>query len=112
VSPEITARVFDRLIEKKYVDDVKFAHFWVENRSVTKGTSLRKLTAELRSKGISGDIIDQEFDSSNRNDTDEMQKIIAKKQSHYPDDQKFTAYLVRLGFNYDDVKRALAKKND
>ena len=109
VSPEITVRVFDRLVKKKYIDDTKFTHYWVENRSLIKGVSRRKLTAELRAKGISSAIINQEFSQTNRNDNDEMQKIIAKKRSHYPDDQKLMAYLARLGFGYDDIKLALNK---
>lgn len=107
VVPEITTRVFDRLLEKGYIDDVKFAHYWVENRSVTKGVSRRKLTAELQSKGISSSVINQEFGQTERNDDDEIQKIIIKKQPRYPDNQKLIAYLARQGFKYDDIKRAL-----
>jgi regulatory protein len=44
--------VFERLVEKGYVDDEKFARFWVENRNQTKGASRRKLEAELRAKGF------------------------------------------------------------
>jgi regulatory protein len=109
VSSEITDRVFDRLLSKGYIDDVKFTHYWVENRSVLKGVSRRKLTAELRVKGVPSLIIDQEFSLTERNDNEEIQKIIAKKRAHYPDDQKLMMYLARLGFSYDDIKQALNK---
>jgi len=111
VAPEITLRVFDRLVEKKYIDDVKFTKYWIENRSLTKGASMRKLIAELKSKGVSDTIISQALSETERTDEVEIQKIIAKKRSHYPDGQKLTMYLVRLGFNYDDVKRALAEND-
>ena len=107
VAPEITTRVFDRLCEKNYIDDTKFAHYWVENRSLAKGASLRKLTAELRAKGVDDIIIRQALDASARDDSVEIQKIIAKKHARYPDKQKLTAYLVRLGFGYNDIKKAL-----
>jgi len=107
VSSNITARVFDRLTEKGYINDVKFTHFWIENRSVSKGVSRRKLIAELHLKGIDNSIIDAEFEQSERSDETELQKIISKKRSHYPDNQKFIAYLARLGFDYDDIKTAL-----
>lgn len=107
VSPDITTRVFDRLLEKGYIDDIKFTHYWVENRSVTKGVSYRKLTAELRTKGISSTVIEQELGQTDRNDSDEIKKIITKKRPHYPDEQKLIAYLARQGFNYDDIKQAL-----
>lgn len=108
VVPEITARVFDRLTEKGYIDDYKFAHSWVENRSLVKGVSQRKLIAELRVKGINGAIIDQVIGESQRNDSEEIQKIITKKRARYPDEQKFIAYLARLGFGYDEIKQALS----
>src|SRR5680860_222606 len=52
VSPEITKRVYDRLSEKGYINDTKFAKYWIENRSLKKGVSIRKLNSELRLKGI------------------------------------------------------------
>jgi len=107
VAPEITDRVFERLLDKGYVNDEKFAKFWVENRSVTKGISKRKLVSELYKKGVSSDIIGQIFSETERNDSDEIKKIIAKKRSQYPDDNKLIAYLARQGFSYDEIKSAI-----
>ncbi len=112
IASDITDRVFKRLEEKKYIDDIKFAHFWVENRSLTKGVSKRKLSAELRAKGIEGSIIENELNLTERNDESEIQKIIAKKRSHYPDNQKLMSYLARLGFDYDDIKQSLNSSQD
>lgn len=107
-SPALADRVYERLLEKQYIDDEKFARFWVENHHRTKGSSLRKLTAELRAKGVAQDIISSVLAGSDRTDSDELQKIIAKKRARYPDEQKFMAYLARQGFSYDDIKSALA----
>lgn len=109
VPESITARVFARLAEKGYIDDEKFARFWIENRNLRKGTSQRKLQAELRAKGVDGAVIDQLLSASDRSDDDEIHKIIAKKRNRYPDDQKLMQYLARQGFNYDDIKQALIK---
>ena len=106
-SPALTTRVLEKLQHKGYVDDEKFARWWVENRNQTKGTSLRKLSAELRAKGVNGEIIDEVVASSERNDGNELAKIIAKKRAKYPDEQKLIAYLARQGFRYDDIKSAL-----
>ena len=108
VSQQIADRVFDRLIEKGYLSDEKFTRFWIENRNQTKGSSLRKLTNELRVKGVESSIIDQVVSESSRNDSEEVMKIIAKKRSKYPDEQKLIAYLARQGFSYDEIKSALA----
>lgn len=110
VSESITARVFDRLVNKGYIDDEKFARYWAENRNQTKGASRRKLQAELRAKGVEAAIIDAALAESDRSDEDELAKIIAKKRARYPDEQKFMQYLARQGFSYDDIKAALAEE--
>ena len=109
VSPDITLRVFDRLLEKNYINDQNFARYWVENRSLKKGASKRKLTAELRAKGVEQSIVEQLLSESDRTDENELQKIIVKKRNRYPDDQKLMAYLARQGFSYDDIKSSLEK---
>jgi regulatory protein len=111
-SSELTKRVFDRLASKGYIDDEKFARFWTQNRNQIKGISQRKLQAELRAKGIEPGIINRLLSENERSDSDELQKVIAKKRNRYTDDQKFMAYLVRQGFSYDDVKAALAELGD
>ena len=108
VSAALTSRVYDRLVEKGYIDDEKFTRYWVENRNLTKGTSRRKLEAELRAKGVDSTIISSQLEETGRSDDTELLKIIAKKQKRYPDQQKFMQYLARQGFSYDDIKQALS----
>lgn len=107
VPTELTTRTFDRLVEKGYIDDEKFARYWVENRSLRKGASKRKLSSELSAKGVERSIIERLLSESERTDENELQKIIEKKRSKYPDNQKFMMYLARQGFSYDDIKSAL-----
>lgn len=108
-SPALADRVLERLRQKSYVDDEKFARWWVENRNVTKGTSLRKLSTELAAKGIARETIETVLGDSERSDEQELAKIVAKKRARYPDDQKFMQYLARQGFRYDDIVSALHK---
>lgn len=107
VSQDVANRVYDRLVDKGYVDDERFARYWVENRSQTKGVSQRKLQLELRAKGVEGGLIERLLRETERADIDEIQKVIAKKQRLYPDRQKFIQYLMRQGFRYDDIVSAL-----
>lgn len=108
VSQATADRVYQRLKDKGYIDDENFARYWMENRSLLKGASRRKLTAELRSKGVASSIIEGQLALTERSDEEELQKIIDKKRRRYPDEQKFIAYLMRQGFSYDDVRRALS----
>lgn len=107
VAPELVDRVYEKLLDKGYVNDDNFARYWVENRNIAKGASKRKLEAELRAKGVDSDIISRHLTATMRSDNDELQKIIAKKRRRYADNQKFMQYLARQGFGYDDIKRAL-----
>ncbi|NCU30809.1 hypothetical protein EOL73_03715 [Candidatus Saccharibacteria bacterium] len=107
VSKQVTDRILDRLIEKKYLDDEKFAKFWIENRNIHKGTSMRKMYYELLQKGVSKSIIDTVMQNSTRDEKSELYKIITKKRSRYPDQAKLIAYLVKQGFPYDKVRDVL-----
>ena len=109
VSKVSAEQALQRLTEKGYVDDFKFAKFWIENRNQRKGSSIKKLKSELFSKGVSDEIIEQILASSKRNDSEEIRKIIAKKAKKYADEKKLVAYLARQGFSYDEIKRALSK---
>lgn len=112
VSEALTERVFERLLAKGYVDDAKFTRYWIDNRSLTKGASRRKLQAELQAKGVSRSVVEVYLAESDRSDEDEIQKVIAKKARRYDDPQKLMQYLARQGFSYDQIKEALAKVDE
>jgi len=111
VSVALTERVFNRLQEKGYINDEKFAGYWIENRNLRKGSSKRKLSAELSAKGVDRTIIERLLAETDRDDKTELQKIIDKKRPRYDDDKKFMSYLARQGFSFDDIKAAL-ENND
>lgn len=109
VSQTSADQVLVRLKEKDYIDDERFAQWWVENRNQRKGSSIKKLKLELQQKGVSRSVIDQVVEDSSRDDKQELQKIIAKKAKRYADRQKLIAYLLRQGFLYDDILQELDK---
>lgn len=98
--------VIERLVEKKYVDDRKFAEFYVENRYLRKGISHKRLRMELKNKGIGQDMINQVFEQVPRNEDEEIKKVIAKKRKKYNDFQ-LVGYLARQGFNFHNAKTAV-----
>lgn len=109
---ELTRRVFERLQAKGYIDDERFARFWVENRQVSKGISARKLRSELAAKGVAGSIVESVFSSSERDESNDIRRVLYKKAHKYPDRQKLIAYLLRQGFAYDTVQEALSEYED
>lgn len=96
--------IVTRLIERGYIDDEKFARYYVENRFVKKGVSTRRLKMELQQKGVANDIIERVMSESDRDEADELQKMYAKKRLKY-NDEKLIEYLCRQGFSYDMVKQ-------
>lgn len=112
VNSKISDRVYNRLVDKGYVDDEKFACWWIRNHKINTGISIRKLHQELSAKRVSNDIIDMVLAQSDRDDNCEIIKIINKKRSRYPDENKMIAYLSRQGFSYEDIKHGLDSLKD
>lgn len=101
-------RIYEHFLNTKYLDDEFFAKTWVENRNLKKGVSKKKLYQELKQKGIEDHVIEQALGASGRDDLDELKKVLAKKAGRYKgDDNKLIRYLASLGFNYEDIKKAI-----
>ena len=107
VSQKVADQVLVKLTAKNYVNDENFARWWIENRNQLKGISRRKLQSELVAKGVESDLVNRLLRESDREDSSEIDKVIAKKSTRYSDEQKFIQYLMRQGFRYDDVRDAL-----
>lgn len=108
-SSELLKQIIARLTARGYIDDRKFAEFYVENRFVKKGVSKKRLKMELIKKGVGKDVLDEVLDG--RDDEEEIRKMIKRKRAKY-NDEKLTAYLCRQGFSYDLVREMIAKEND
>ena len=103
-------QVINRLIEKKYLHDEQFAKFYVENRFYKKGISEKRLRQELQRKGIDNSIIEQVLTKNPRDATEEIRKIIKRKQGKYSND-RLISYLVRQGFDYQ-IAKAVVHETD
>lgn len=113
ISDQDIEQVISKLVEYKYLDDAKFAKYYVENRFQKKGISQRRLRLELIKKGISQEIINQVLSDSDcsRSDYLEIQKVVAKKRRLGYSDQKLIQYLARQGFDYELAKDSVLKLN-
>lgn len=106
--PNFIQKLHQEFLERNYLNDETYAKWLMELRQ-RKGKSLRAITAELRQKGVVSEII--EAAASGADDQSEaLRKIISKKRrlARYSDDQKMTEYLLRQGFSYQDIKKALS----
>lgn len=105
-------RVMERLNDRGYINDEAFAKAWISSRQLNKHSSKRKLEQELRAKGINSETIATELQKQNVTDTETLQALIIKKRRlpRYKDDNtKLMQYLLRQGYNYDDITSSLTK---
>lgn len=111
---DVIEKTVNRLADAGYIDDVKFAEAWINNRRLLKATSKRKLQMELRQKRVADEVIAIALEEDETDEQNILKELVAKKrqQSRYQDDQKLMAYLMRQGFNYDDVKSAMTATDD
>jgi regulatory protein len=105
--------VTSRLERAGLLDDEAFARFWVENRERFRPRGLRALRYELRSKGISDDIIDRllatvdvsagAYEAASRK---ACQLIHLDQQTFH---RKLVEYLARRGFEYEVAQEVVAR---
>jgi regulatory protein len=109
VEPEFVDYLVEYFVTKKLLDDARYAAWLIEVRSL-RLKSQRALQAELRSKGVSSQVIDDALQANPLNEIQQLKDIIAKKRrlARYQDDQKLMAYLARQGYGFDDIKSAMS----
>lgn len=107
--PELITQLVKRLYAADFLNDRDFARRWVETRRLLKQTSKRRLQQELRAKRISDDIISEVLAEDETDEAEVLRTVVEKKrtQTRYRDNEKLMAYLLRQGYNYEDIKNAL-----
>jgi regulatory protein len=104
-------RVMRRLTDAQLLDDLSFAHFWIENRDNFRPRGARALRWELRQKGLDETIINEALASSDLNEEDSAFRVGAKQLSRLRSiedrrefQQKLATYLARRGFGWETIR--------
>lgn len=103
-----TERVIERLRQRGYLNDEVFARTFASSRLNSSRYSKKRIKLDLQKKGISSNII-AEVLHDEVDDTNALDKLIAKRAKRYDDDRKLIAYLMRNGFQYDDIISAIER---
>jgi regulatory protein len=110
VSQESIEYVLDRLSDSGLINDVEFAHNWVENRLDLHPRGRRALAYELKQRGIAPDIIQQSTDEINE---EELAYQAALRQARRLKNldrrefrQKMLRHLAQRGFDYETCSAA------
>lgn len=93
-----------------YLDDERYVRVYIESKSRTK--SRKQIEQELIfNKGVSKEAVQRGFEKAQMADiTEVIQKYMQKKRidpknCDYEQKQKFFAYMMRKGFQIEDLKR-------
>ena len=122
---DVSVRVLDRLADVGLIDDVDFAQQWVRSRRINAGKGKCALAAELRTKGVDGDVITATLESIDADAEREraeqlVQSKLRREVLNGDDDDKvmrrLVAMLARRGYSqgmaFDVVRTELAAERD
>lgn len=109
VDPKFSQKLIDEFLQRGYLDEQNFARWLVELRA-QNGKSNRAIIAELFSKGITKEVIDDVLLGDITSEAERIKQVISQKAglSRYRSDpQKLIKYLASRGFSYDLIKESL-----
>ncbi len=103
-------RAVDKMLYRGYIDDEAFALSYAKHLFETKKYDLRRISYELKLKGIGSENIDNALKSL---DNEPIQRIIDMLGLKYPkslenekDRKRTVNRFVRMGYSYHDIKAA------
>ena len=113
VSDDIVKELIDRLKKLDLINDERYAAAYIHDKLLISPTSRRAIAYELKKKRIAEDIIQTSLSHDNYSDDESLKQLVQlkRRQSQYQDDLKLMQYLVRKGFSYGDVKRAISESD-
>jgi len=109
-------RVLDRLIELRYLDDEQYAEDYVATRVKFKPRGKFLLTKELKSKGISPDMLEKVLNKSPIDELDMALQTLQKKEkqwgdlSHFKRKEKAFRFLATKGFDTDTIYKTVGER--
>ena len=108
-SPEMIARIVDRLKTANYIDDEAYARMFVGSKHVK--ISARAIKQKLKNKGVDTELV--ETSTTEIGNQDDLAKEIAAKYMRYCEYNeknlgRLFRYLISKGFEYDTVNEIVS----
>ena len=105
-------RALDYLESKNYLNDVRFATFWLNSRKINRFEGRTKLCAELLSRGISKQdalaALEEFFEDTSEEEL--CKKDLEKCRRAKKDDEKIVKTLLSHGFSYSLVRKIMKEE--
>lgn len=108
--PELAVALIQEFSQKNYLNEQRFGEWFVELQS-RRGKSNRAIKAELFKKGIDREMADKLLEGDPEGEIQRLNSLVTKKRKaarYKSDPQKLAKYLAAQGFDWQDVKQALA----
>lgn len=111
---EEAGRIMDRLVEEKYIDDLRYASAFARDKSSIAGWGATKIRYMLAAKGIDRETIAaalQEVDEGKA--SDRLEKLLSAKVRSLKDDPQCRMKLLRFalgrGYQYDEAAEVIGR---
>ena len=105
--------IIQDLKENGYISDSKYIERAVNEFTNLQNLSLKQIRYKLMNKGINNELIDEYFYNNDEElreyEIKSINNIINKKNSESP--EEIIQTLLKKGFEYDNVKEALERRN-
>ena len=105
-------RAVERLEELLLIDDEKFAYNYAQELAERKKFAPKRIEAELRAKGIDSQTVRKAINSLDKDDFNRIILLINSKYANKLSDEKNLRKtinsLLRMGYNYSDIKKAIS----
>ena len=113
---DVSLQVVIFLKEKKFLDDVAFASWWIDQRTRFRQKGKFLIEQELLQKGVSRDTIAEAFANTKEEILSDLEKakiVLQKKKekfihlSKHERYQKAGSYLARRGFDTESIRKSI-----
>jgi len=113
VHESLNEELFKRLRRLEFLDDEKFAKWWIDQRLSFKPRGKRALKYELFQKGIDKEVIEKILNESEIDEAKIAKKLLEKntykwkKYKGLEEKQKKSQFLARKGISWDSIKKLI-----
>ena len=109
---EKAEKVVDKLVEEKYIDELRYASAFARDKSSLAGWGETKIRYMLSSKGITRDVISQAIeDIDDSKAKNRLEKLMENKYRTLKDDPQCKLKMLRFGlgrgYGYEEVSETL-----
>jgi len=119
LSEEAQARIMERLLRDRYVDDERFAHAFVNDKVKYNKWGRRKIEQALWQKGVDEEIRRRVLDEVEEEDflTELRDLLKAKSRSittknDYERNMKLMRFALGRGYSYEQIRRCITLPDD